>query len=79
MEKQKDKADKEYAKKEKEKKKKEEEKKKAATSSGSGRRGSKYKIDPKKNHGPRARCKKCPNAKHNWSQCFLNPANPNKS
>ena len=51
MEKQKDKADKEYAKKEKEKKKKEEEKKKAQ-SSGSSRRGSKYKIDPKKNHGP---------------------------
>ena len=37
----------------------------------------KSKIDPKKNHGPQARCKKCPNAKHNWSQCFLNPANPN--
>ena len=54
MEKQKDKADKEYAKKEKEKKKKEEEKKKSATSSGSGRRGSKYKINSKKNHGPRA-------------------------
>ena len=52
MEKQKDKADKKYAKKEKEKKKKEEEKKKSATSSSSGCRGSKYKIDPKKNHGP---------------------------
>ena len=52
MEKQKDKADKEHTKKEKEKKKKEEEKKKAQ-SSGSGCRGSKYKIDPKKNHGPR--------------------------
>ena len=48
MEKQKEKADKEHTKKEKEKKKKEEEKKKAQ-SSGSGRRGSKDKFDPKKN------------------------------
>ena len=75
MEKQKDKADKEYAKKEKEKKKNEEDKKKAAHSSGGNCRGSKYKIDPKQNHGPRARCKKCPNAKHSLGQCFLNPAN----
>ena len=73
MEKQKEKADKEYSKKEKEKKKKEEEKKKAQ-SSGGGCRGSKHKFDPKKN---RNLCRKCPNAKHKWSQCFLNPANPN--
>ena len=76
MEKQKEKSGQKYSKKEKEKKKKEEEKKKAQ-SSDSGRRGSKYKIDPKKNHRPQAQCKKCLNAKHNWSQCFLNPANPN--
>ena len=73
MEKHKEKANKEHVKKEKEKKKKEEEKKKAQ-SSGSGRRGSKHKFDPKKNQNL---CRKCPNAKHNWSQCFLNPNNPN--
>ena len=72
MEKQKEKADKEHTKKEKEKKKKEEEKKKAQAVVVCYR-GSKHKFDPKKN---RNLCRKCPNAKHNWSQCFLNPANP---
>ena len=38
------------------------------------RRNSKHKFDPKKNQNL---CRKCPNAKHNWSQCFLNPNNPN--
>ena len=74
MEKQKEKADKEYAKKEKEKKKKEEQdKKKAAASGSNSRRNSKHKFDPKK----RNVCRKCPNAKHTWSQCFQNPNNPN--
>ena len=49
MEKQKDKADKEYVKKEKEKKKKEEKEKKTAASAGNSRRNSKHKYrDPKK-------------------------------
>ena len=74
MEKQKEKADKEHSKRENEKKEEEEEKKKAH--SGVNWQ-SKFKIDPKKNHGPQARCKKCPNAKHSWAQCFHNPANPN--
>ena len=74
MEKQKDKADKEYAKKEKEKKKEEEKEKKAAASGSGSRRNSKHKFDPKKNRNV---CRKCPNAKHTWSQCFQNPNNPN--
>lgn len=63
MEKQKEKADKEHSKSEKEKKKKEEEKKKAHSSGGNWR-GSKFKIDPNKTHGPQAWCKKCPNVEH---------------
>ena len=73
MEKQKEKSYKEYAKKEKEKKKKEEKEKKVAASGGS-RRNRKHKFDSKKNRNV---CRKCPNAKHTWSQCFQNPNNPN--
>ena len=74
MEKQKDKADKEYAKKKKEKEKKEEKEKKTAASGSNSRRNSKHKFDPKKSRNV---CRKCPNAKHTWSQCFQNPNNPN--
>ena len=60
---------------ENEEKKKEDEKGKPHC--GCNNQNNKFKLYPKKNHGPQTQCKKCPNAKHSWGQCFLNLENPN--
>ena len=41
-----------------------------------GSKKDKYKLDPNATTGPTARCGKCPDAKHSWGHCFLNPRNP---
>ena len=76
MEQQKETADKEHATKERKKKKDKEDRKKAHRS-GNGNSNSKYKIDCTATRGPTSKCKKHPNAKHVWGDCFLNPNNPN--
>ena len=72
MRKQKDSADK----KKKQKKKDEKKDDKKPHKKGKGNGKDKYKLDPNATTGPTARCGKCPNAKHSWGHCFLNPRNP---
>ena len=43
---------------------------------GKGDKKDKYKLDPNATTGPTARCGKCPDARHSWGHCFLNPRNP---
>ena len=40
------------------------------------RNGGIFKLDPNITSGPKARCTRCPNAKHSWGNYFLNPWNP---
>ena len=68
--KQKDGADRKKKQKDKDKKKDEKKPHKK------GNKKDKYKLDPNATSGPTARCGKCPNAKHSWGHCFLNPCNP---
>ena len=73
MRKQKDGADKK--KRQKEKAKKKETDKKYPHKKNKGNNG-KYKLDPTATFGPKARCTKCPDAKHSCGNRFLNPWNP---
>ena len=72
MRKQKDGAD--HKKKQKKKDKKKDDKK--PHKKGKGNKKDKYKLDLNATTGPTARCGKCPDAKHSWGHCFLNPRNP---
>ena len=62
--------------KKKQKKNNEKKDEKKPNKRGKGTNKDKYKLDPTATTGPTARCGKCPNAKHSWGHCFLNPKNP---